>query len=273
MIARKLVHQVHIPGNSLFGFKTHITLTPTSKPGWFVRTSDGELTPITVSMMRRGLSRNVNARVRRTFVLKIVEHLMAVRLGLGLYDGIIIEWPRRGIPYDGGAALFAEALRPVSALDREPGMHTVARKLGPFPTANGKGHISFAPTELDALIIRAQVDYGNHGSAYIEWDDSKDSFEDIESSRGELKPHLRMLVRTVSLFGFPHGNAFADRKRMPTSEWLTSVAKHHVIDVLGTLPFAIGNGKLAGIYDGKRAGHGDCIRLAQLIAKNLIRVR
>lgn len=272
MNAMKLRYPVLIKGQSLFGFQTSMWFFPTETPGWLVRHDNKtapEDRPIGVEQLHKGWSRNIDIAACGT-VMRVVEHAFAVRLGMGLYDGIGVTIPTHGVPYDGRAGIFHKALMTALVPTRDGKRFTVKRPVT-VRSKNGKGYITFKPSSAD-LTVDVSVDYGGTAKGNYVWCSSQNSFGEVAEARGELKPHLRTLVQVAGHIGWPHSGAFADRRTMSEKEWVDNLLRHRVVDAKGALAFATREGRLCGTYQGTRAGHLEDARLVREIAAELVEI-
>jgi UDP-3-O-acyl-N-acetylglucosamine deacetylase len=223
-------------------------------------------------MLRRGISRNLDIRVGKAAPIRVVEHLLALRHGFGLYDGVALTVPSAGIPFCGNARIFLDSLRDACEPAAEPPVYTVDKAIGPIRSVRGNGLVAFEPRTDGALVLEIAIDYGHEMYGDYTWDSSRDSFGDIAASRGELKSHLRPAIWLASIFGFKHSHYFADVHAMFSREWIDNLLRHRALDALGALALANPHGRLSGTYRCMRAGHTEDVALVREISESLMRL-
>ena len=270
---------VVVDGYGFLGQRTGIRLAPRNQRGWCVRTMHPLLGTydheISVAQIRNGAHcLSVAGGAWGGWRLDIVEHLLALRSGMHV-DGIVICFPTHGIPYTGHAENFVRAAKPLLEEGPQLSAYTTTRTIPRTYTEDRAGYVEFDPATRGGLVVHVSVDYKKLGG-YREfvWDSSKDSFEAIASSRGELRPSLRLVRRAAVEFGWPHKGAFVDARTTPGPQFLREVLEHRVIDALGALSVVTpGGGHLIGRYRCHRAGHGPDTLLVRAIAQGLVEVR
>ena len=284
MRPQRLRHPVTVTGSGILGLGSEVTFRPTTSPGWMISflgdRPHAHPFPIDTWALRLGW-RNICVNLKYPDSLTgkrtayVVEHALAAREGLALYDGVCLEIGRHGIPFTGHSQSFVDAITPaLEPSEITPRCYTTSRTIS-MKTADGLGSVEFQPSNSGDLVLEISADYSARGlgaDSYT-WHSGRNTLADIANARGELKPEYWKIVRTLEMIGWPHGDAFADLGMMDPTSWLSSLLHHRGIDTLGELGAVAPNGKLSGICHIHRAGHREAVPLVRMMTQNLVEVR
>ncbi len=287
---------VQLHGPNIHGIMSVLELSPTKAgSGWFWRTQDGALIPITPELMRVG-NHCVQLEVRyedesglfgdRVLTLNEFEHIGALRAA-GL-EGVIVEvgsthgetWP----PYFGGAWRLWEEVKKVMAQDGElepwrPG------KNAEHSTHNNMRRVRYERRPLqDHLTLSVHINYedlgGGGDTVFYPQCVPTPTFEDIMAARTLGWPKHRWWLSKAAPVLNPFmflatGRRWVHHKHVlwpqehNSQDVIERTARHRMQDMLGVYAFAAPMGHhLTGYLYNYCGGHAYDIPIAQEMYRN-----
>ena len=287
--------EVSLTGPGTFYGKAQRTVTfaPSSDEGWWIHRADlKEQLPTRVSIRNVWTSaRNIVLRSGNPHnYLRMVEHIVALRLGLGV-DDLTIRVDAGDPPlFDSSSLDMMKKLRatPVKELD-EPARYITVKE--PVTVVGDRGDfLTFLPPEDGSKILRVDcaIDFNSIiGKQRIVFDVTPDIFEYGSFARTNASRMQMLTVRTVGFLfadmrnlGYTqdniliHGkNAFYGSPRYVqpnTGKALEPVWHRATLDLLAAIAL-IDSGRFVGRVISYRAGHTLDIRaVTQLYAQGLL---
>lgn len=247
-----------ISGKDFFGNDSSVVLEHADQPGWYIHKNRKDI-PITTHTLLYDLRRVVfeSKGVR----VNVVEHLLALRLLLGL-DSIRIIPKSKWIPYgDSSARIFYDAL--TSHVKGRGGLvpHTVSDEVREIREKTGAS-ILYRPGVKDTLSIRVRINYHGLGEHTESYSFPGTDIERIAYARTQGWPGylwygtwaLPFLKQHRSNAVWPHD---ADPQTI-----LKAYADHRVLDILGALSgLCPPGGTLVGEIESDCGGHSVDISL------------
>lgn len=252
-----LTQTVIVRGHDFRGRPTYVIIRPVTKAGlfWRVDGKDVLVTPHLLQKEYRQLTLQYNGHL-----MPICENLLALRY-YGI-DSVAIEMhPKHGLPYDGCAKIFLDAVKPF--LRAEGKLEPVALPLASChysrESDSVKRSVSALGTEESAgLTLRVFIKYPKIGYGGHEFDLSQ--FEALASMKtlGWPPRRARTLARVAKLFGWPHYDHILwpqDYKGRP-EELRLLITGNRALVFLGALAVATPPGKFfVGVVESVCGGH------------------
>jgi UDP-3-O-acyl-N-acetylglucosamine deacetylase len=268
----ELSRPVLVSGPSAFGRRTSCVLEPVRDSGIHVKLPTGEIVPL--SDMTLGVNRLLHFLTLKwqKFILRIPEHLLGLIFNVGL-DGVLITPRPFRLPYDGGARIFWEAIRPALRPSGALEWLTVPAPL--TVTASPDRYIKIIPAlpGCRGFTFDINVGYPELGEA---------SLRGVAGEAGQserlcsARPYSRnrgieALAALSRLLGWPHGeitvSLAADTDAAKTA-LLEELCWHRLLDMLGSFMAASPQGgRIAGSIVTRRVGHAADIELMRQIRK------
>ena len=285
MHPQRLAEPVLISGHGPLGFRTDLVLRPIDLPGWSIQFAsmqgDSLKSPLWMGVVSHRL---IPSSIELAYyvggkkhTLRIAEHLLALREGMGLYDGVLVVVGKHGIPFTGHAGHCMERVHPVLKPVTSPTQcWTTNDTIGPIKTTNRRGFVEFVPSNTGVLQLVVSIDYPQYpgvGAQEYTWISDKNAFEEVAWTRGELKRMFQWPVHMSERLGWPHAWDFADITRMPADKWASNVVRHRGLDLLGELGLVTRTGHLSGTCYCRRAGHREVLQLIRKMRQTLVEVR
>lgn len=289
-----ILHEVTVTGPGTFSGKFQRTLKfrPSAKPGWWIRRTDQEeQLPIEVAVKNVWTAaRNIVLRAGSPHnYLRMVEHIIALRLGLGI-DNLLIETDSGDPPlFDRSSLDLVEALEEAGIVAdgsgedapmvtvREP--VTIGGSRGDFVT------LLPAPAGWKKLRMDVAIDWNTViGKQRIVFDVTRDHFVFGAGARTNATQAQMMLAKTVGkLFadmrnlGYTKRNILIHGKRRYVNEPLCefelrgrnyeAVWHRAVLDLLAAIALLEG-GRFVGTVVSYRAGHQLDARFMTLLERD-----
>lgn len=269
LFMQTLSRPVEFTGVSFWNSKPcRIKLTPRSSPGWsFVVQSErsSTLIPADVASLaeRRTLfGQRTVSLVQNGCHIDVIEHLMSLRLGLGL-DAVTVFLPDGKIPYTASAAPFIEALPPF----KEIGEPILSYSGNTAKIVHGKTTLSYVPEPHDHLIVNIETDYPQpFGCQKLVWAGDADRYRQLAAGRtlswrwehvAALKIAkglgIPLAVLSDQEYSLTPGNFLEKRSISDGNGGFVDVAAHRLIDFLGIA--ALLPGRLVGTVHLVRSSH------------------
>jgi UDP-3-O-acyl-N-acetylglucosamine deacetylase len=268
----ELSRPVLVSGSSAFGWETACVLEPVGDPGIHVRLPSGDAVPL--SQMTLGVNRLLHFLTLRSkrFVLRIPEHLLGLIFNLGL-DGVLIIPRTSGLPYDGGARIFWDAIRPALRPSGTLEWLTVPAPLA--VTTSPDRYIKIVPAAPGCRSFAFDINVG-----YPELGEVTLRGVAGEAGQNELlsaaRPYLRnrgieACAALARMLGWPHGeiavSLTADTEGAKAT-LLEELCWHRLLDMLGSFMAVSPQGaRIAGSIVTRRVGHAADFALMGQIRK------
>ena len=240
-------------------FQRTIEFVPSDKPGWWIDRRD------LPGQLRTGADANQ---------LRMVEHMVALKLGLGVDNLVLRAWHDDPPLFDNSSTPLVEAFRDagIRELDEPAPFVTVAE-----PVTFGSGRqdfLTFLPAQPGEYGIRLDVavDFASAiGRQRIVYDLTPETFAYGAAARTNAPYSLYLYVMTVGRFlnrrryGYTRRNILIHKRRSYLNPPLfeREAAWHRAtLDLLAALALVDG-GRFCGTVVSYRAGHRqDCAALA-----------
>jgi len=286
--------RVSVSGSGTFTRRALRTLTfaPGGERGWWIKRTDlDEQLGIGVSPRNIWTSqRNIVLRSGSPHnYLRMVEHIVALRLGLGI-DDLVVETGSGDPPlFDRGSLDLVEAVERAGVVERdEPARHVTVRE--PVTIGGERGDfVTILPAEKGVRRLRLDcaIDFASViGKQRIVFDLTPATFRTGALARTNASQAQRLYCRTIGLLfadtrnlGYTDRNIlFHGKKRywneprmiQPDGRSLEPVWHRATLDLLAALSL-LDCGRLAGTVVSYRAGHTlDCRLMTLLYLRGLL---
>ncbi len=268
----ELSRPVHVSGPSAFGRQTTCILEPIRDPGIHVKLPTGEVVPL--SDMTLEVNRLFHFLTLRwkTFILRVPEHLLGLIFNLGL-DNVLINPRRFRLPYDGGAKIFWDAIRPALHPSGAIEWRTVPAPL--TVTASPDRYMTLLPAApgCRSFAFDINVGYPELGEVTVRGVAGEaGQTERLCSARPYLRNRGIAAVGALArALGWPHGeitvSLTADTDAAKTA-LLEELCWHRLLDMLGSfMAVSPPGGRIAGSIVTRRVGHAADVELMRQIRK------
>lgn len=264
---RVLTRPVTITGRNVFGLPAYVALRPIETRGVWWQPREGAK-PVLISHTRlesRAFHCIALSLHPRRWSLHIPEHLLGILCAAGM-DGLMVQTGRTGLPYDGCAKLFWEALEPASREEGELLRYTPNEPVEVRVGGDSAKSIQFLPdTQASTLRITVTVDYADVGTHTLSVALDEVDLALLAASRPWGRTWVSELAATIC--GTRSRFVWFDREdhHAQREQKLTEVAWHRILDLLGALLHAFpSGGMLVGTIESMpRVGHAADVRLVQ----------
>ena len=281
------------PGTFFGKAQRTLTFTPASCEGWWInRTDQDEQLPIPVSVRSIWTTaRNIVLRSGSPHnYLRMVEHIVAMRLGMGL-DNVVVETASGDPPlFDRGNLDICEAIDSAGIVETDRAARFITVK-EPVTFSGGRGDfLTFIPARAgDRLLhVDCAVDFASAiGQQRIQFDVTPETFRYGAQARTNAPHSAYLYAKTIGqLFadtrnlGYTahniliHGRTrYVNDPKMPCNgKHLEPVWHRATLDLLAAAAL-LDTGRLAGTLVSFRAGHTQDCRLCSLLyLRNLLTV-
>jgi UDP-3-O-acyl-N-acetylglucosamine deacetylase len=276
------------PGTFYRRARRTLTFRPSDEPGWWIDRTDLKeqlRTPVSARSIWTS-ARNIVLRSGSPHnYLRMVEHIVALRLGLGI-DDLIIDTDAGDPPlFDRGSLDLVEAIARAGVVARpEPAVYVTVKE--PVTIGGDRGDfITILPAAAGNRRLRLDcaVSFDSAiGRQRIVFDVTPQTFQLGAGARTNASQTQMLLCRTVGVFladmrnlGYTHNNILIHGKRrylnaprlIHAGKALEPVWHRATLDLLAALAL-IDMGRLAGTVVSFRAGHTLDCRLVTLLYRH-----
>lgn len=266
-------------------FQRTIEFVPSDKPGWWIDRRDLPGQFLTEMSVRNVRSAAMSITLRTgadANQLRMVEHMVALKLGLGVDNLVLRAWHDDPPLFDNSSTPLVEAFRDagIRELDEPAPFVTVAE-----PVTFGSGRqdfLTFLPAKPGEYGIRLDVavDFASAiGRQRIVYDLTPETFAYGAAARTNAPYSLYLYVTTIGRFlnrrryGYTRRNILIHKRRSYLNPPLfeREAAWHRAtLDLLAALALVDG-GRFCGTVVSYRAGHRqDCAALAAIELSDLL---
>ena len=273
------------PGTFFGRAQRTLTLKGSRDEGWWIRRTDlSEQFPIPVSVRSVWTTlRNIVLRSGSAHnYLRMVEHIVAMRIGLGL-DNVVVETASGDPPlFDRGNLDIVEAIDAAQIVETDaPARFITVRE--PVTFSGGRGDfLTFLPARPGdrMLHVDCAVDFNTAiGQQRIQFDVTPDAFRHGAQARTNAPYSMYLYCRTIGkLFadtrylGYTtkniliHGKKkyFNEPKMEHNGKCLEAVWHRATLDLLAAVAL-LDTGRLCGTIVSYRAGHTQDVRMCTLL--------
>jgi len=274
------------------GKHSKLTFKPSSAQGWWIERSDLKeqlMTPVSVRNVWT-TARNIVLRSGNPHnYLRMVEHIIALRLGMGI-DDLIISTESGDPPlFDRSSLDMVEAIEKVGIVELdEPAQYVTVSEPVTFGGSRGD-FLSFIPAESGQrnLRIDCAINFDSViGQQRIVFDLTPELFKETSYARTNASFSKMLMVKLLGWsmadtrhLGYTSNNILIHGKRKYHGEprfvhgekALEPVWHRAVLDLLAAIAL-IDIGRFCGTVISYRAGHTlDCRAVAQLYLHNLLK--
>jgi len=285
-----LARSASVSGHATFSRRNNSTLTfkPWHQDGWWIdRVDQREQFPFKVSVRNVWTTaRNIVLRCGNPHnYLRMVEHIVALRIGMGV-DSLLIETESGDPPlFDRGNLDLVETIEAAGIVETEaPARFITVREPVTFGGPHGD-FLTFLPAKPGecGLRIDCAIDFSSAiGKQRIQFDVTPDTFRIGAGARTNAPYNQYLYTRTIGkLFadtrnlGYTKKNILIHGKRAymntPTllfqGKSLEAVWHRATLDLLAAVAL-LDTGRFAGTIISYRAGHTQDVRLAALLYLN-----
>ncbi len=290
-----LAREVSVSGPGTFYRRAQRTLTlgPSSVPGWWIeRTDQDESLPIAVSVRNVWTSqRNVVLRSGSPHnYLRMIEHIVALRLGLGL-DDVCIRTDAGDPPlFDRGSLDLVEAVERAGIVTRDaPAAYVTVKE--PVTIGGDRGDfLTLLPAEPQSRCLRIDcaVDFASAiGRQRICFDLTRETFTHGAGARTNASFATMAFCKTIGVLfadtrnlGYTRRNILIHGRRRYLNEprllhegrSLEAVWHRATLDLLAAIAL-VDTGRFVGTAISYRAGHTLDVRLMARLFKQDLLVR
>ena len=282
-----------VSGPGTFQGRNHSTLTfkPSEDPGWWIDRSDLEeqlMTPVSVRNVWTS-ARNIVLRSGNPHnYLRMVEHIVALRLGMGI-DDLIISTDSGDPPlFDRSSLEMVDAIEKVGVVELDESARYVTVK-EPVTFGGPRGDfLTFIPAEPGQRGIRMDcaIDFNSIiGKQRIVFDLTPELFKEASYARTNASYSKMLAVKLIGWsmadtrnLGYTHDNIlihgkdkFHGEPRFETGKKALEPVWHRaVLDLLAAVAL-IDTGRFCGTVVSYRAGHTlDCRAVGLLYLHKLL---
>ncbi len=280
------------PGTFRGDDRSTLTFRPSDEPGWWIERSDLPeqlLTPVSVRNVWTS-ARNIVLRSGNPHnYLRMVEHIVALRLGMGV-DDLIISTASGDPPlFDRSSLDMVEAIGAEGVVERdEPARYVTVSEPVTFGGSRGD-FLAFFPAETGqrGLRIDCAIDFASViGRQRIVFDLTPELFREASYARTNASFSKMLLVKLIGWsmadtrnLGYTRDNILIHGKNrfhgeprfIQGTKALEPVWHRAVLDLLAAVAL-IDIGRFCGTVVSYRAGHAlDCRAVAQLYRHRLLR--
>lgn len=265
---------VSISGKDIFGRKSHLTFSPTKKPGWWWQyRQDEEPLLITPDLLQAARHRvrliHREPRNGKPYIFECCEHILSLRW-LGL-DGVVLHSEENWPPYFGSPYGYWRYLQNHCTESTEIFSWVTPRSpvTGVY-YRNVERWTRIIRQDTPLLKVHIHIDYPQLGQYAFDW--HNDIFHPSWlSARTQGWPAwwrypLRMLPKSL----WPHYNEILWPRISNRQETLNSFALHRLVDLLGALSIAHPTCLVAAHVTSHHSGHRADVAAVQSLKDLLI---
>ncbi len=284
-----------VAGRGTFQGRRHSTLVfkPSTQPGWWIERSDLQeqlMTPVSIRNVWT-TARNIVLRSGNPHnYLRMVEHIVALRLGMGI-DDLVISTDSGDPPlFDRSSLEMVEKIEQAGIVEMdEPAKYVTVKEQVTFGGSRGD-FLSFIPSERGQRGIRIDcaIDFASViGRQRVVFDLTPQLFKETSFARTNASFSKMMMVKLLGWtmadtrnLGYTPDNILIHGKKKFYGEprfihgdkALEPVWHRAVLDLLAAVAL-IDIGRFCGTIVSYRAGHTlDCRAIVQLYLRHLLRI-
>jgi len=276
------------PGTFLGKAQRHITFKPSEQPGWWFNRADlDEHLPVGVSVHNvwttGGVVSNIVLRSGPpNNYIRMVEHMVALRMGMGI-DNLIIEMDSGDPPlFDRGSIDLVEALESAGTREVEqPADYVTVKDTVTLGGPNGS-FLTLCPAdpECPMLTIDCAVDFPTAiGQQRIQFPLNPKNFRHGAAARTNTSASKKLYCQTIGkLFADVRNLGYTDKNVLIAGKWrylnepklmhegksLEAVWHRAILDLLAALSL-IDRGRFVGHVLSYKAGHTLDVNLVRML--------